>query len=272
MRLKTSYHRLLVTLSSLIVSLFLLNGCATRPNDNDAENLTEFQENNDPFEPTNRKIFAFNDFFDTYLLYPSAVRYRDNIPEFVRNRISDFLANLKAPVVVTNDILEGNVSTASETTARFLLNTSFGVFGIMDVAEPMGIPKHEADLGETFAVWGSPDGPYLVLPFFGPSNMRDMVGIAVSSFADPLDQYLQINKLNYISYGRFALGGVSMRANYIDAIDDIKRTSLDYYSAMRSLYRQRRTAQIQNSINRISEPSVSLIHMVPKLNLNLYNF
>lgn len=224
-------------------------GCATPPADDDPDGQAEFEQINDPLEPTNRAIFSFNEEVDTYLLRPAAQGYRFVVPPFGRDRIADFLNNLKTPIYLTNDLLQGNFTLAGATLERFLLNSSFGVFGLMDVADPMGIPGHQSDFGQTLGVWGIGEGPYVVLPLFGPSNPRDAVGLAAESFADPLDYYLQNNSMHWLSWTRLGLTAVSQREAYLDVLDDVKRTSLDYYSAMRSLYRQRRNAQINGAKN-----------------------
>jgi phospholipid-binding lipoprotein MlaA len=169
----------------------LLVGCATPPPDDDPEAKAEFEQINDPLEPTNRVIFSVNEGIDAYFLRPLAQGYRFAVPSFGRDRIADFLDNLKMPIYLANDLLQGNVTLAGATIERFALNSSFGVFGLMDVADPLGVPGHQSDFGQTMAVWGAEDGPYLVLPLFGPSNPRDALGLLAESFADPLDYYLQ---------------------------------------------------------------------------------
>ncbi len=233
----------------LAVAAVLLAGCATPPPDDDPEAKAEFEQINDPLEPANRAIFEFNDTLDTYFLRPVAQGYRSVVPKFGRDRIADFLDNLQTPLYFANDLMQGNVSLAGVTVERFMLNTTFGVAGIMDVATPLGIPGHKSDLGQTFAVWGIGEGPYLVLPLMGPSNPRDAVGLGVEAVVDPLDYYLANNRMNWVLWTRFGISGISQREAYLDALDDIKRTSLDYYSAMRSLYRQRRSAQINEAEN-----------------------
>ncbi len=224
-----------------------LAGCATPPPDDDPEARAEFEQINDPFEPANRAIFAFNEGADTYLLRPVAEGYRAAMPPFGRARIADFLDNLKSPIYLANDLLQGNFTLAGVTIERFALNTSFGVLGLMDVADPLGIPGHQSDLGQTLGIWGIGEGPYLVLPLFGPSNPRDAVGLGIESYADPLDRYLQNNSMDWVSWTRLGVTAISRREAYLDALDDMKRTSLDFYSTMRSLYRQRRNVQINGT-------------------------
>lgn len=227
----------------------LLVGCATPPPADDPEALAEFDQINDPLEPANRVIFSANEGIDTYFLRPLAVGYRAVVPTFGRDRVSDFLDNLKSPAYLVNDLLQGNFTMAGSTIGRFALNSSFGVLGLMDVAEPMGLPGHTADFGETLGVWGIGEGPYLVLPLYGPSNPRDAIGLVADSYTDPLDYYLQTGGRHWAYWTRLGMTAISQREAYLDSLDDVKRTSLDYYSTLRSLYRQRRTALINYAQN-----------------------
>jgi phospholipid-binding lipoprotein MlaA len=219
-------------------------GCATPPPADDPDAVAEFKQTNDPLEPMNRAIFAFNSEADTLFLKPVAQAYRTAVPQFGRDRVADFLQNLDEPLVFANDVLQGNGSLAMKSLERFALNTSFGVFGIMDVAKPMGIRPHDSDFGQTLAVWGIGSGPYLVLPLFGPSSVRDAAGTGAELFADPLDIYLQSRYMNWLVWTRFGVNAVSQREAYLDFLEDIQRTSLDYYATMRSLYRQRREGMV----------------------------
>jgi phospholipid-binding lipoprotein MlaA len=130
-----------------------------------------------------------------------------------------------------------------------MLNSTFGVLGIMDVADPAGLPGHKSDFGQTLGVWGVGEGPYLVLPLFGPSNPRDTAGLAIEWFADPVDLGFEAEHMKWASWTRTGVSAVSQREAYLDVLDDVKRTSLDYYSALRSLYRQRRAAEIKAGKN-----------------------
>jgi phospholipid-binding lipoprotein MlaA len=181
------------------------------------------------------------------------------VPEFARGRIDDFLTNLKLPVVFVNDVLQGNFSRAGEAVERLALNLSFGVGGIMDVATPMGVPHSDADFGQSLAVWGVGEGPYLVLPIIGPSNPRDGFGYLVDSFADPLDQYLQDSNMSWVAEIRFGVTVVTVVDANVEVLDDLKRSSMDYYGAMRSAYRQRRVAQINDA----NSPGVGWVHFMP---------
>ena len=229
------------------VALFLLAGCATPPPADDPDAVAEFQQINDPLEPMNRGIFDFNQKLYDYGLTPAAKAYRYVVPQWGRDRVADILNNLKSPVTLINDLLQGNFTRGGVTVVRYVLNSTFGVAGIMDVATPMGIPGHPADAGETLAVWGMGEGFYLVLPLFGPSNPRDGIGLGADSFMDPLSWYLNDNHMRWVSTGRFLVNGLSAYEAHMDQFADVKRSSLDYYSAMRSLYRQYRDAQIEDA-------------------------
>ncbi len=226
-----------------------LAGCATPPPDDDPDAKAEYAQINDPLEPTNRAVFAFNDRVYRYVFNPIDSGYRAVVPPFGRDRVSDFVDNLKSPLYLGNDLLQGNVKFAGVTLGRFLLNSTFGVLGIMDVATPMGLPGHSSDFGQTLGVWGVGEGPYLVLPLIGPSNPRDATGYAVEWFGDPVDIYLDDHDLQWASWTHTGVNALVTEDDYRDLLDDVRRTSLDYYSAVRSLYRQRRAAEIKNGKN-----------------------
>ena len=230
-------------------ALLLVSGCATMPPADDPEAVAEFQQLNDPLEPMNRVFFTFNDGVDTMFLRPVSGIYRDATPQFAQDRVTDFLANLKSPVIFLNDVLQGNMGLAGETVTRFALNTTFGVLGLMDVAAPMGFPKHSADFGQTLGVWGVEEGPYLVWPLLGPSNPRDTVGIVADTFSDPFYWYLKNEDLEWVIWTRAGVSAVSTRANYFDFIDNIRETSLDPYATVRGLYRQSRASDILKGRN-----------------------
>jgi phospholipid-binding lipoprotein MlaA len=230
-----------------LAALLLLAGCATPPPADDPDAVADFKQMNDPLEPMNRTIFDFNDWLDRNALKPAAEIYRAVTPEILREGIANMIANLKSPIIFASDLLQGNVTRSGVTLGRFVVNSTVGVGGLWDPATKMGLPGHPADIGQTFAVWGVDEQFYLVLPLFGPSNPRDAIGLGIESTLDPLSYYLDDNHLRWASWARFTVTGLSQREAYIETIDDIKRTSLDYYSAMRSLYRQRRESLIQDA-------------------------
>lgn len=224
----------------------LLSGCASAPNANDPQAVAEYKELNDPIEPLNRTFFEFNRGLDTMLLRPAATFYKAMVPPPLQNLVHNFLNNLKTPVVLLNDVLQGEGQRASDTLARFAINTTVGVLGFGDPATNMGFARHGEDFGQTLGVWGSGEGPYLVLPIFGPSNPRDAVGKVVDTLTDPIWHYAQNTDREYIPNERLVADAINFRARNLNEINDLQRTSIDYYAAVRDLYRQIRNDEIRN--------------------------
>ena len=240
----------LASVSSRVVAIlavaFLFAGCATPPKD-DPEALAEFEQVNDPIEPFNRAMFDFNRTIDGLLFKPLAIMYRGVLPGPVREGVHDVLTNLRAPFVFINDVLQGETDRAGVTLERFAINSTVGVLGIFDVAAEWGLEAHSEDFGQTFAVWGAPEGPYLVLPIFGPSNSRDALGLLAEAVLDPLNYYARDQDVDAFQVSRSLTTGVDIRERNLDTLDVIEPTSLDFYAAIRSLYRQRRADEIRNS-------------------------
>jgi len=232
----------------LLVVTLTLAGCATPSNNPQAE-AAEAEDFNDPLEDTNRAIFDFNQVVDRNVLVPVAKAYRTVLPDPVRDSLRDFLRNLREPLIFANDALQGEFERAGQTFARFTLNSTLGVGGLIDVAGRWGeLPYHEDDLGLTFGVWGIPEGPYLVVPVLGPSTPRDLGGQVAEGFGDPFNRLVTGNPytLYWIPFVRGGVAGIDQRSRYIETLADIERTSLDYYATIRSLYRQRRAALIRH--------------------------
>ncbi len=242
-----------------LVALALLAGCATPPPADDKEAVAEWEQVNDPLEPMNRAVFDFNQAADKYAIKPAAEGYRAVVPKFGRDRIHDVLSNLNSPLIFANDVLQGEVDRAMQTLFRAFMNSSVGILGFIDVATPAGIPGHEEDFGQTLAVWGVGEGPYLMLPIFGPSNPRDAVGMAAEWFADPFDMYVGHMGYEWISWTRAGMSGLDKRESLIDSLDEIQRTSLDFYASLRSLYRQHRSSEIKNGRGGAKVPPTGLI-------------
>lgn len=228
-------------------------GCATPPPSDDAAAVAAFEEANDPFEPLNRYFFEFNRGLDALLLRPAAVVYRDGLPVGVRNSVRNVLRNMKAPVILANDLLQAEPDRAAQTSGRFVANTFAGFGGIGDVAagdiegpDSGGIPYHDEDFGQTLGVWGAGEGFYLVLPLLGPSSARDAVGLVVDNFLDPFTYLVDSDSRLLFSATRRGVGAVDFRSRNLETIDEIERTSIDFYATVRSLYRQRRSAEIRN--------------------------
>jgi phospholipid-binding lipoprotein MlaA len=245
MRAVISHHLLVIT----AVVLGSLGACATRPPADDPDAVADFEETNDPLEPTNRVIYAFNNGLDTVIMRPAAQTYRFLIPPPVRGGIHNVLSNLGTPVQLSNDMLEGKPRRAGDTTMRFLINTTIGVLGVFDVAKDWGYPDHDADFGMTLTLWGLPSGPFLFLPVFGPSNPRDAVGLGVNAAMDPFALVGQGAAVRALDWSRFAINGLDQRERHLDDIDSVKKTALDPYATFRSLYRQHRQAQLDDARN-----------------------
>lgn len=233
-------------IAASLVLLALVAGCAAPPPADDHESVAEFEQLNDPLEPMNRAIFEFNQVVDKVLLKPVAQGYRQVVPAFGRERVRDFLNNLRSPIILANDLLQGQPDRAMQTAMRFAFNTGFGAVGLFDVAAPGGLPFHDEDFGQTFAVWGIGEGPYLVLPILGPSNPRDAVGLATEWLIDPLNLHLHAIDKDWAIWTRAGLYGVDKRERYLDKLDEIERGSLDYYASLRSMYRQIRSTEVKN--------------------------
>ena len=168
------------------------------------------------------------------------------LPDEGQEAVGNFLDNLRSPVVLANDLLQGEMKRAWITTKRLAINSTVGLGGTMDVADKWGIKPHSEDLGQTFAVWGVPDGFYLVLPIFGPSNPRDAVGKFLDSYLDPVSHWLDNTHRDDWSTARTVVGGVDEFAGVMDDLQKLKETSIDYYAALRSISRQKRKAEIRN--------------------------
>lgn len=231
-----------------------LGGCATRPTD--PADLAHHRQVNDPLEPMNRAVFQFNEAADKVMLRPLAIGYRTVIPRGVRIAIRNFLTNLEAPVVLLNDLLQGEGLRARDTLGRFLTNTILGVGGLIDIASDAGIPYHDEDFGQTLAVWGVGPGPYLVLPLYGPSGLRDGFGDAVDAVGDPVGIHIRDEYGWEGSAVRYMVDTIDWRATNLELIDDLRRSSIDFYAATRSAYRQQRHNEIRNGRVDLRDPEV----------------
>lgn len=209
----------------------------------ESEDAVEDVSVGDPLEGLNRLIFEFNEIVYTLVLGPAASAYEAFLPPPMREGIENVISNLKTPVYLANDLLQGEGGRAWETTQRFFINSTYGIAGIVDRAEEMGIEKHKEDFGQTLGAWGVGEGFYLVLPILGPSSPRDAIGkYGVDPFFDLAGFYIDEDA----ALARLVVGGVAEYADKQDELDKIKKTSVDYYAAIRSMYRQKREAEIRN--------------------------
>jgi phospholipid-binding lipoprotein MlaA len=179
-------------------------------------------------------------------LKPVAKGYRAAVPKPARVGVRNALRNLKTPQLVANDLLQGDVTSFGNDVTRFFANTLFGFGGLVDVAGSEGITYKEEDFGQTLGAWGVGNGPYLVLPLFGPSTARDTTGLIVDSYADPIRIWTSNTDREALYYSRVVLSAVDKREELLDVLDDLKKNSIDYYAATKSAYIQKRAAQVGN--------------------------
>lgn len=211
----------------------------------------------DPFENVNRATFAFNDALDKAVAEPIARGYRAVTPEPVRTGLRNFLRNLRSPVNIGNQVLQGDVQGASSDILRVMINTTFGMGGLIDVAGHAGLEYEREDFGQTMAVWGFEDGAYMVLPLFGPSTVRDATGTLVDTLADPLRLYLHNTDQDEWNYARLGATALSKREELLDVLEDLRKNSFDYYAALRSSYVQRRKALVNDEDpDAVQSPSI----------------
>ncbi|WDR87815.1 MlaA family lipoprotein [Burkholderia ambifaria] len=212
-------------IAATVAASAVLSGCATGPNRNP----------NDPLEPMNRAMYKFNDTVDTNIAVPIAKGYQKITPTPMRTAISNFFSNLGDLGNMANNLLQLRITDATQDLMRVAMNSVFGVAGLIDIATPAGLPKHHQDFGLTMARWGMPSGPYLVLPVFGPSTIRDGVGRAVD---------VRFNLLNYIEPAArnpmYIAQFISARSDLLGATDLLKQAALDPYSFVRDAYLQQR--------------------------------
>lgn len=246
-----------VALALIVLSALLVGGCSGVPAD-PAERAA-YYETNDPIEPFNRGVFKFNLGLDSALFKPLATAYHQILPQTLQDGIRNFLNNLRTPLTLANNILQGDVEGARETIARFTVNTIVGFAGFGDPAGDLGVKYQAEDFGQTLAVWGVGEGPYLMLPVLGPSNPRDLVGLVVDSVSDPVNIWADNTGRHAIPPSRTLARGVDTRARHLKTLDDLEKSSLDFYATIRSLYRQVREDEIRNgnSDDTIPSPSIS---------------
>jgi phospholipid-binding lipoprotein MlaA len=223
----------------------LVSGCATVPRD--PAERAEFKAQHDPLEPLNRRMFAFNQFVDRVALKPIAKGYVRAVPLPTRDALRHLLDNLMEPVVLANNLLQGQFKRAGTAAARFLVNTTAGPIGLRDVATRAGLARQSGDFGQTLYAWGVHDGPYLVLPLLGPSNPRDAIGQAADVCLDPF-RYIarRQNSPTLITTSRDVATGIDERARNLDSLDEMQRQSIDFYAALRSFFRQNRATELRH--------------------------
>jgi phospholipid-binding lipoprotein MlaA len=228
--------RLVVSALFALATSFALSGCSTPT----AESLAQ----HDPWEATNRDIFHFDVWVEHHIAQPVDKGYRAVVPEPAREGVHNLTTNLHAPIVLANDVLQGDGKNAARTLGRIVINSTLGIGGLIDVAGKIGIPYHDNDFGITLGKGGVAEGSYLVLPFVGPLPPRDLLGSAVDGVFDVFN-YAQFHDKTtwlFVRTGLKVLDTVDMN---MDQFNTIERSSIDFYATTRNLYRQRRAAQIR---------------------------
>jgi phospholipid-binding lipoprotein MlaA len=228
-------------LKALLAGLcgLVLAGCAYPPPS------PEVIAANDPYEAMNRDTLLLNGKVDRYFVVPTVAAYFILVPEPGRKGVHNFLGNLSLPTIFINDLLQGETTRASQSLGRLVINSTLGLGGFLDPASRMGIPGHGEDMGQTFAVWGANEGPYLVLPFFGPSSPRDAAGLVGDVLMDPTNQ-IPFKQHIWWAAGREYFTLLDLKGQTYQTVRGIQRSSVDYYASLRSFYRQYRAEQIRN--------------------------
>lgn len=207
----------------------------------------EVGEISDPFESYNRWMFSFNDKLDRHVVEPVARGYRAVVPKPVRTGAHNALVNLKSPITIGNNLLQGDFSGAGKATVRMFVNTLLGVGGIFDIAGSEGIEDEPEDFGQTLAVWGVGNGPYIVPPVLPPASLRDHVGTFADFYVDPVRLWLHNTDEDGWAYFRTGFNFLDTRTQLLDTLSDLRRSSVDYYATIRSAYVQRRAALVADA-------------------------
>jgi phospholipid-binding lipoprotein MlaA len=227
-----------LTTSIIICSALMISGCATTGN-------------KDPYEGYNRAVYKFNDVADKAVIKPIAGAYKAVTPPPIKTGVSNFFGNIGTLITAINDLLQLKLSKAMTDLGRFAINTTVGIGGLIDVASMDGIPQNHEDFGQTLAVWGVGDGGFTVLPFFGPSTLRDTAGLVVDTYAfDPVSYINDVRARNQTRLVR----GLDARANLLPASDLIDDAALDPYAFMRDAYMQHRKIEIEDGAGKSEFP------------------
>ncbi len=236
-----TYPQHLTRQAVLLLSVAYLTGCATPA---DVAPTTRCAPVTgpvyDPAEPVNRGVFAFNQAVDNYALAPVARGYRQ-LPDFFQQGVHNFSSNFSEPKVFINDVLQGNARRSVNTLGRFAVNTTVGVLGLIDVSDRLGIPRHSADFGQTFGVWGMGNGPIVELPLLGTGNSRDAAGKVLSFLVAPLGDSDAVRTLGTVS---LVGGTLDTRASLLPLTDSLQKLP-DYYSALRNVVAENRAAFVE---------------------------
>ena len=241
-------------LAIIVFSTFLLSWSANAGSDGDLKlkNENQTKEVKDCFEKLNRATFAFNQGLDKAVIKPLAESFRD-LPDPIQRGTSNAVKNLSTLITIPNNVLQGDVKTALINTGRFVINTTVGLLGTVDVANKMGFPKYvKEDYGQTLGAWGIGPGCYVVLPVLGPSTLRDTAGSFVNVLGgDPWYNASVHGNNEFLSEGLYitskAVSGIDFRADNIESFENLEKNSIDFYASVRSLYTQDRENKIKNN-------------------------
>lgn len=237
-----------LVLLAACVAVLNLAGCAITRAPGGTLVREEPQGDNDPWEPVNRKIFAFNKVVDDVVLKPVAKGYRAALPEYVRDRIRAFVNNVHEPLIFANDVLQWRWQAAGTTAGRFIANSVVGIAGFYDVATEWGWMRQSGDFGQTLYTWGLAEGPYLVIPIAGPSNVRDGIGMGVDTYVSPVHFIGSEKTGRTISFSIGIVDGIDLRSRHIESLEQLEAGSLDFYAFLRSVSQQNRRQELRAGV------------------------
>jgi phospholipid-binding lipoprotein MlaA len=233
-------HVLRLLLYSTLLAALVLGGCASNATTADEDDQqTAVESRVDPWEPVNRPVFGFNRGLDRATLKPIATGYEKVIPSIMRSGVLNFLTNLRGPRNILNNFLQGKGGKGFSETGRFVVNSTIGLLGVVDVASRLGLEKHREDFGQTLAVWGVPDGPYVMVPFAGPQTLRDVFAVSLDVLVDPLWHY----ENDSVRYALYALRFIDFRARLLPQ-DRVLDDAFDPYIRLREAYLQNRRYEV----------------------------
>ena len=208
----------------------------------DTDNHDVYADDDSVLESYNRAMFSFNNYFNHYVFMPTAQAYRDITTPFVRKRVSNIFDNLQEPVSSGNYLLQAEPKGALISLSRFVINSTLGLLGMFDVADAWGLKQEQTNFDDTFAKWCIPDGPFIVLPFIGPSTPRAATSLALGFVMDPV-YWSTTNDANVhdkVTYGLAAVYAVVIMEENMDLLNDLEKNSVDFYATMKAAYMQNR--------------------------------